>query len=217
MVSAMAEIRLTTTSHVVLGLVALAREATPYDLKRRVADSVGHVWTFPHAQLYTEPARLAAAGLLKEQREKGGRNRRIFTITAAGSTALRKWLSQPAARIEPRELRDPGLLRLFFADLLSGAEVVALAHEQEALHRKTLARLESDATRFGAAADHKASFGPLRMGIIYERAAIAFWNEIARQSSKHSKKSRPRRNPVASGSLVAQASACVPATSKDTG
>ena len=189
---AMVDIKLTPTSYVVLGLVALVGEATPYDLKRRVADSVGHVWSFPHAQLYTEPARLAAAGLLKEQREKGGRNRRIFTITASGTAALRKWLSQPSERAEPRELRDPGLLRLFFADLLSGAEVAALAGEQEALHRKALSALEADAARFAGAANHEASFGPLRMGLIYERAAIGFWHEVARESSKHAKRTRPR-------------------------
>jgi PadR family transcriptional regulator AphA len=154
-----------------------------------VADSVGYVWSFPHAQLYTEPARLAAAGLLKEQREKGGRNRRHFTITAMGHGALLRWLSQPSSeRAEPRELRDPGLLRLFFADLLSGPEISALARDQAAAHRKRLAALETDASRFGALADHSVSFGPLRMGLIYERAAIAFWNEIARQATKHRKR-----------------------------
>jgi PadR family transcriptional regulator, regulatory protein AphA len=189
----MAEIKLTPTSYVVLGLVALAGEATPYDLKRRVADSVGYVWSFPHAQLYTEPARLAAAGLLKEQREKGGRNRRHFTITVAGNAALRKWLSQPGSeRDEPRELRDPGLLRLFFADLLSSAELSELAREQEASHRKRLALLEADATRFGPASVRDASFGPLRMGLVYERAALGFWNEIAKEGSKHGKKNRNR-------------------------
>jgi DNA-binding PadR family transcriptional regulator len=187
----MAEIKLTPASYVVLGLVALAGEATPYDLKRRVADSVGYVWSFPHAQLYTEPARLAAAGLLKEQREKGGRNRRHFTITASGHAALHEWLAQPSQR-EPRELRDPGLLRLFFADLLSGAEIAELAREQEAAHRKTLALLEADASKFGAAAERSASFGPLRMGLIYERAALGFWNEIAREAAKHRQKNRNR-------------------------
>src|SRR5271166_1953004 len=157
----MTEIKLTPISYVVLGLVALAGEATPYDLKRRVADSVGYVWSFPHAQLYTEPARLAEAGLLKEQREKGGRNRRHFTITAAGNAALRKWLSQPSERAEARELRDPGLLRLFFAELLSSAEVAELAREQESAHRNALALLEADASRFGTAAERDVSFGPL--------------------------------------------------------
>ena len=190
---AMTGIRLTPTSYVVLGLVAQAGEATPYDLKRKVAQSVGFVWSFPHAQLYTEPARLAAAGLLKEQREKGGRNRRHFTITAAGHAALCQWLSQPGSeRDEPRELRDPGLLRLFFADLLSGAEISALAGAQEASHRKRLALLEADAARFGPAAEHGASFGPLRMGLIYERAALGFWSDIAREASRHRKPNRNR-------------------------
>ena len=184
----MAEIKLTPISYVVLGLVALAGEATPYELKRRIADSVAYVWSFPHAQLYTEPARLAEAGLLTEQREKGGRNRRHFRITASGKAALRKWLSQPAS--EFRELRDPGLLRLFFADLLSSIEVAELAREQASAHRRTLALLEADAARFGAAAEHELSFGPLRMGLIYERAALGFWNEIERQASKHGRKER---------------------------
>jgi len=187
----MVEIKLTPTSYVVLGLVALAGNATPYELKRRVADSIGNVWSFPHAQLYTEPARLAAAGLLKENREKGGRNRRHFTITATGHAALHKWLSETGSeRGEVRELRDPGLLRLFFADLLSSAEISELARAQESSHRKSLTRLEAEASGFGAAAEHAVSFGPLRMGITYERGAVAFWSEIARQASKHRKRNR---------------------------
>ena len=38
-------------------------EATPYRLKQMVAASVGNFWTLQHAQLYTEPERLAKAGL----------------------------------------------------------------------------------------------------------------------------------------------------------
>ena len=37
--------------------------ATPYDLKRAAAAGVGHFWSLPHTQLYSEPARLAEAGL----------------------------------------------------------------------------------------------------------------------------------------------------------
>ena len=55
--------KLTTPSYIVLGLLEAAGEATPYDLKNMdFAGSVGHFWTVPHAQLYTEAARLAEAG-----------------------------------------------------------------------------------------------------------------------------------------------------------
>src|SRR5215510_13614233 len=87
--------KLSPTSYLVLGLVAAGGPCTPYDLKRLVAETVGYFWTFPHSQLYAEPARLAAAGLLSERRERGGRNRRHYTITEAGRAAVRAWLAEP--------------------------------------------------------------------------------------------------------------------------
>ena len=55
----MQEIRLTPTSYIVLGLLEFAGESTPYGLKQLVSASVGNFWTLHHAQLYTEPERLA--------------------------------------------------------------------------------------------------------------------------------------------------------------
>src|SRR5438309_1690872 len=155
----MTDIRLTPTSYVVLGLVALSGRATPYDLKRRVAATVANVWNFPHAQLYTEPARLAKAGLLYERRERGGRHRRYFSITPAGKSALHRWLS--AASSEPTEIREPGLLRLFFADLLESDELAALARSRETAHRDRLAALEIEAASLGLGRHWRASLGPL--------------------------------------------------------
>lgn len=176
----MAQIKLTPTSYVVLGLIALNGPSTPYDLKRAAALTVANVWSFPHAQLYSEPARLARSGLLHEQRETGGRHRRYFSITPAGRSALKTWLATPAP--ESRELREPGFLRLFFADLLDRDEVIALARRQEAAHRGRLEALEADAARLGMGRSWKVSLGPLQMGLIYERAVIGFWQDIARRA-----------------------------------
>ncbi len=78
----MSTVRLTPTSYVVLGLVEQLGTATPYDLKRAALAGVGHFWSLPHTQLYSEPARLAAAGYLDEEREpKAG---------AGGSTRSRR-------------------------------------------------------------------------------------------------------------------------------
>ena len=97
------------------GLLAREGTSTPYELKRHVAATIGHFWSFPHALLYKEPAHLAGLGLVTEERELDGRRRRLFTITTAGREALRAWLSHPAR--QPTELRDLALLQLFFADL----------------------------------------------------------------------------------------------------
>ena len=75
---------LTSTSYLVLGLIEREGPSTPYELKRHVAATIGHFWSFPHALLYKEPPRLVEWGLLTEEREADGRRRRLFTISGRG-------------------------------------------------------------------------------------------------------------------------------------
>jgi len=172
---------LTSTSYLVLGLIEREGPSTPYSLKRHVAATIGHFWSFPHALLYTEPARLADLGLLTEEREAGGRRRRLFTISDRGRAAIRAWLATPAQ--EPTELRDAGLLQLFFADLGSADDLRALASAQLASHRATLAAYESDQPTGRGLNGPDAAVrtverwrgATLPMGVLYERAAIEFW------------------------------------------
>src|ERR671923_53414 len=58
----MQEIRLTPTSYIVLGLLELAGESTPYGLKQLVAGLVGPFLAPHHAPLYSEPERLPPGG-----------------------------------------------------------------------------------------------------------------------------------------------------------
>jgi DNA-binding PadR family transcriptional regulator len=178
-------VHLTPTSYLVLGLVGREGPATPYELKRHVAATIGHFWSFPHALLYKEPPRLVDLGLLTEERETAGRRRRLFSITDAGRAALREWLATPAA--EPTELRDAGLLQLFFADLGSPAYRAALARAQLTAHRAALAGYEADRDgdheQRGAAVARRTEEHwrgvTLPMGILYEQAAVEFWGRIA--------------------------------------
>ena len=116
---------LTPTSHLVLGLLALLGPQTPYELKRVVSMSIGHFWAFPHSQLYAEPERLADAGLLEVDQEAGGRRRKRYAITDEGRNALRAWLADPAP--ERGEVRQPGLLKLFFGALADPDDMVSFA------------------------------------------------------------------------------------------
>jgi PadR family transcriptional regulator AphA len=108
----LSEIRFTPISFVVPGLLDRAGDATPYELKQMAARGVANCWTFHHAQHYTEPERLARAGYLEEDREAGGRRRRRYRLTPYGRLALQTWLEAPVR--EFYELRDAGLLKLFF-------------------------------------------------------------------------------------------------------
>ncbi|MGC9974351.1 MAG: helix-turn-helix transcriptional regulator [Gaiellaceae bacterium] len=165
---------LTPVSYLVLGWVAHS-PATPYELKRRVAQSVGHFWEFPHSQLYAEPVRLVELGLLEEEHEEQGRRRRVYSITEAGRRALDDWLREPSS--EGPQIRDIGLLKLFFSSALDTNSVVTLARAQEQSHREKLATYE----RLEREIPEEASFGraTLHAGLAFERAFIEFWGEIA--------------------------------------
>ena len=159
-------IRLTPVSYIVLGLVGWHGEATPYQLKTTVAGSIGNFWTVQHAQLYSEPERLAAAGLLEEERESSGRRRRTYRLTGAGREALDAWLAAPAADLG--EIRSPGLLQLFF-----GADPGPLAAAQLAAHEQRLATYEELA---GAEQMPDGPRRALEAGIAHEREWIRFWS-----------------------------------------
>jgi len=179
--------RLTPTSYLVLGLLAREGPSTPYELERHVGATLGNFWSFPHTLLYSEPARLAGQGLVTETREQDGRRRRVFTITEAGVHALQAWLDRPHA--EPTQLRDLGLLQLFFADLAPPAARLRLAEQQLATHRAKLSAYEEDgrlerrpeASRRGQRTVEHWRGETLRMGLLYEQAAVEFWEDVAQK------------------------------------
>ena len=164
------DIRLTPTSYIVLGLIGAAGRATPYDLKQMHAAGIGGFWTLNHAQLYAEPDRLVEGGYL-ERRARGRRRRRkLYELTKAGRTALDDWLANPSD--EFTELRDVGLLQLFF-----GADPKQVAAVQLRIHGEALARYEELHENAG---DWLA--GPrlvLESGIGHEREWLRFWKKLA--------------------------------------
>lgn len=176
--------RLTPTSYLVLGLMAREGPSTPYELEQHVRATLGNFWTFPHTLLYSEPPRLAALGLVTEEREPEGRRRRVFTITPGGESALSAWLDRPSGA--STELRDLGLLQLFFADLASGEARLRLATQQLAIHQaklfayqgdERLERLPGEARRGQRTVEHWRG-ETLRMGLLYEGAAVEFWTGV---------------------------------------
>jgi DNA-binding PadR family transcriptional regulator len=156
---------------IVLGLIELAGESTPYDLKQAVAQTLGNFWSLQHAQLYSEPERLAEAGYLKERREEGGRRRRRYSITAKGRKALEEWRAAPSDRLY--ELRDLSLLKLFF-----GADPRDLAQSQLDAHRRKLAEYER-MQKLDPGTEPRGPWLALEAGIGHERESIRFWKGLA--------------------------------------
>ena len=165
------DIRLTPTSYIVLGLITAAGRATPYDLKRVHQQGIGGFWSLNHAQLYAEPDRLAEGGYLSVEREEGGRRRKLYELTDRGREAFSTWLSTPTD--EFTELRDPGLLQLFF-----GAAPGPLAEVQRGIHAERLASYEA-LHAAGAASWPDGARLVLESGIGHEREWLRFWETVA--------------------------------------
>lgn len=170
----MVDHRMTPTSYLVLGLLA-DRPATSYELKRRVAASIGNFWEFAHSQLYDEPVRLADAGLVETSVEEGGRRRRTYTITEAGRAELARWLGE---RTTGRtDVRDPGLLKLFFARYARPRDIRAIALDQHRSHKERADQYERVHARLTGTGDHW-QLKTLELGIRYERTVEAFWSDL---------------------------------------
>jgi DNA-binding PadR family transcriptional regulator len=173
----MPESSLSSSAYVVLGLLAIYGPATPYDLKRWVDESIGYFWSFPRAQLYVEPERLARQGLLTERREGSGRRRRVFSVTHAGRQALQDWIrTSDSAQVE---LRDPGLLKLFFGGAADPPDVLALARDEHAHHAARLAVYERILPRLESDPHAAFALATIRLGIRHEQVAVDFWREVA--------------------------------------
>jgi DNA-binding PadR family transcriptional regulator len=169
------DIRLTNVSYIVLGLLSWATRATPYDLKQMAA-SLTDLWSVQHTQLYGEPARLAKAGYLTEEQEATGRRRKTYELTKKGRQALDDWEAAPTEGFT--ELRDPGLLKLYF-----GADPHAVAADQLELHRRKLAEYEAMA----AQASEDAPAGPrlaLQAGLGHEREWVRFWEAASQHKPR---------------------------------
>jgi DNA-binding PadR family transcriptional regulator len=162
---------------VVLGIIGVRGPSTSYELKRFVEVTLGHFWSFPHSQLYAEPERLAEAGLLTEEREETGRRRRTYAITPAGREAVEAWLGEPTQG--GMELRDLGLLKLFFSELTGDDAFHALVQEQIAVHRSMLDRYEWLRRRYGNRPEYVRRTVTLRAGFAMERAILGFWEQLA--------------------------------------
>lgn len=175
----MSTVRLSTTSYVVLGLIGLRGPSTSYDLKRAIGRSVGYFWPFPHAQLYSEPRRLVAAGLLEVDAESNGRRRQTFSLTQRGRTELGLWLAEPVT--DPMQIRDVAELKLFLGELATNDDLLDLAEEQVRQHSDRLRVYDEMADRYEGNPQLTPRLRSLRLGQRIERAALEFWTELANE------------------------------------
>ena len=122
---------LNATGYVILGLVR-KEPRSGYEIKSIVDNTTRFFWAASYGQIYPELKRLSEAGLVVGvDSPTGGRRRTVYEITADGEEELIAWLRQPP---ETFEMREEGLLKLFFAGALPPGEAVEILRAMRA-HR----------------------------------------------------------------------------------
>jgi DNA-binding PadR family transcriptional regulator len=123
--------QLNATAYVILGMIRNAPKSG-YEIKAMVDETTRFFWAASYGQIYPELKRLSEAGLVQGiDSPTGGRKRTVYEITADGEEELKAWLRQPPGTFE---MREEGLLKLFFADALPAEEAVEILRAMRA-HR----------------------------------------------------------------------------------
>jgi DNA-binding PadR family transcriptional regulator len=131
---------LSPTAYVILGMVS-TEPRSGYEIKALVDETTRFFWAASYGQIYPELKRLSEAGLVVGvDSPTGGRRRTVYEITADGEEELKAWLRQPPATFE---MREEGLLKLFFANLLAREEAVEILRAMRAYRLAANAQLRS--------------------------------------------------------------------------
>lgn len=179
------DLDLDSPGYVVLGMVRLGARSG-YEIKQTVELSIRFFWTISQAQIYPSLKRLEHAGLIEGRDDpRGKRPRRVYEITANGEAVLRQWLRREEAI--PFELRDLGLVKLFFADALDPDEALALlAKVQRRSEARVAALSEIESTALAAEVQGNAHpLLTLQMGIAFHRAMIDVCQEFEPKLRPH--------------------------------
>jgi PadR family transcriptional regulator AphA len=173
---------LSPQDYVVLGMVGLGRRSG-YAIKQAVELSIRFFWTISPAQIYPSLAKLEGAGLLRGCDEpQGRRRRRLYELTEDGHATLVEWLggTEPI----PFELRDIGMVKLFFADALTPSEAADLLTTVRDRSEQRLAVLRAIQPEAEAAERQGTVYPPLtlELGIAYHQAIVDVCERFERRT-----------------------------------
>jgi PadR family transcriptional regulator, regulatory protein AphA len=169
---------LSPTARVILGLLA-RQPMTGYEIKQMTDRSTRFFWGASYGQIYPELRRLEADGLVRSREEPRGRvPRRVYSLTKAGRSALDAWLEETD---ETYEVRDEGLLKLFFGELMPAERRLELIRRRQAWYEETAALFRSIGDELGEL--DEASGAVLRYGIEVMEWDAAWWRDLERRLS----------------------------------
>ena len=107
--------RTATTANAILGLLALRKEWSTWELTKQLRRNMRFFWPRAESQIYEEAKGLVGKGLARDRQSfTGKRARTSYAITAAGRKQLKQWMASPP---KPTNLECEPLLRVFLGTL----------------------------------------------------------------------------------------------------
>ena len=169
----MSDLDLKPTARLILGMIRIGKR-TGYEIKQLVDVSARFFWTTSYGQIYPELKRLEEAELIRGEADPtGGRSRTVYSLTPAGERALDAWLESRDELVW--ELRDEGLLKLFFSE---GRHPAAIAEHFRAVRARSEAVVEQ--LRALEPEGHEPGPGPLMVlefGIAFNEWLTDWWRQ----------------------------------------
>jgi DNA-binding PadR family transcriptional regulator len=167
---------LSPTARVILGLLK-DEPRTGYDIKRVTDYSTRFFWGASYGQIYPELRALEKAGLVRSREEPYGRRlRRVYELTDLGERALIAWLE---SETDLYELRDEGLLRLFFGGFVSDEWLLRLVRRRREIFESHAALFREIGAELGEIDDPSGEV--LRYGIELMDWNVAWWADLERR------------------------------------
>ena len=166
---------LSPTARVILGLLSF-EPRTGYDIKRVTDRSTRFFWGASYGQIYPELRRLEAAGLVASSEEPRGQvPRRVYRLTESGREAFESWLAEPG---DQYEVRDEGLLRLFFGEAMPGEQLEELIRRRREWYRGAAALFRGIGEEIGPIDARDPSGHVLRYGIELMEWNASWWKRL---------------------------------------
>ena len=90
--------------HVILTVLS-TRDATGYDITKEFSATIGYFWKASHQQVYRELNKMAQNNLVTcvLEPQEGKPDRKVYSITDAGRSALGEWFEQPTTHPTVRD------------------------------------------------------------------------------------------------------------------
>jgi molybdate-binding protein/DNA-binding PadR family transcriptional regulator len=119
-------------AHALLGLLTRGKRHG-YELRHELAEEFGPEWRLDFGQLYRLLASMKCKGWVLARLEPGthGPDRKVYAITGRGRVELKRWLSEPVARMQRG--RDEFAVKLRFGLARQRAPLPALISERRRL------------------------------------------------------------------------------------